>query len=314
MLFRSILLPEVPKYDISQKQEVTLTIPANCIEGAISSVQATEKLEILPTVKATISGDVVSSTVREKDIAAGGKTIVIELEDGSWVGDIADKRNTLIDGLKIVSVSGKEVGENTTQWPKVVTALEDPANPNPIVRNSSKKITITLPKVSDFNLGTNYETIKLEIPKELIEGATSNVVATPTFTIYPNIMQVKGKVAGGNDTITMIAPDNKEVKEDKNTWIIDVTNGTLKEEITADDLIIVGLSRGLKADAKKEDENKISISISGRASSPINTKQTVKIRIKGNAVTEPNSIDSNDINVYIKQGEAKDLRDRKSVV
>lgn len=300
----TMLLPEVPKYNISQKQEVTLTIPANCIEGAISSVQATEKLEILPTVKATISGDVVSSTVREKDIKIGGKTIVIELEDGSWIGNIADNADTLFGEFKVVS----EVGEDTdTQWSKVVNALTESTNPKTIVRNSSKKITITLPKV-DIDLGTNYETIKLEIPKDLIEGATSNVVAIPTFTIHPNIMQVKGEAVEENNTITMIAPDNKEVKEDKNTWIINVTNGTLKEEITANDLIIAGLPRGLKADIEKvEGENKISISISGRASSSINTKQTVKIRIKGNAVTELNTIDSNDINVYIEQGTAKDL-------
>lgn|GEM_PF-6502917 len=291
----TILLPEVIKYDIAEKQGVTLTIPANCIDGAKNPVKTTGDLVIMPTVKATISGDVVSKTIRNEDIVSGGSTIIIELADGSWKSDIP--KDNLIGGFSIVGKSGD------TEWSNITNAIED----KHIVRNSSKKITITLPKVSGFNLKTGSETIKLTIPKELVEGATSDVVATPTFTLYPDRLQVKGNVAHGKDTITMIAPDNKEVKEDSNTWTIEVTEGTLKEEITINDLIIAGLPRGLKAEAKKDNDKQIEISISGIASSSVASDQVVKIKIKGNAVTNLNSIDSDDIEVNIKTGEALNL-------
>lgn len=290
----TILLPEVIKYDIGEKQEITLTIPASCIEGAINSVVATGNLVIMPTVKATISGDVVAKTIRNANIVAGGSTIVIELADGSWVMDIS--KDKLISGFSVVGEGGD------TEWRKIAGAIGD----EHIVRNSSKKVTIALPAVG-VNLGTNKETIKLTIPKELVEGATSNVVATPTFTIYPDRLQVEGKAVEGKDTVTMMAPDNKEVKEVSNTWKLEVTKGTLKEEITTDDLIIAGLPRGLKTEAKKVDGNKIEISISGKASSSVSSDQVVNIRVKGSAITELNSIDSDDIKVNIKTGKAKEL-------
>ncbi len=67
----------------------------------------------------------------------------------------------------------------------------------------------------DVNFGTTEETIKLTIPKKLIEGAGENVVATPTFTLYPDVLQVKGKAL--EDRITMEAPDNKVPR--KKIWI-----------------------------------------------------------------------------------------------
>lgn len=289
----TILLPEVSKYDIREKQEISLTIPANCIDGATSSVKVNETLNILPTVKATISGDVVSSIVREKDIVAGGKTIVIEIQDGSLESTI--DRDKLIGGFKVV--------DTDNNWNKIASKIDT----SHIVRNSSKKVTITLPKISDFTMGTNKETIKLEIPKELIEGATSDVIATPAFSIYPDIIQIDGKAVEHNDSISMIAPDQREIKKDKNTWTLEITNSTLKDEITNNDIAIIGLPTGLKGEVKRIDDKHISITVSGVANTSLKEKQTVKIRIKGSAVVELNSLDSKDIDVFIEPGIAKSL-------
>ena len=112
-------LPKVEEYDISEEQQITLIIPPSCIKGAKNSVKADGAITIKPIIEATIKGDVVTSTVRQKDIKAGGKNIVIELGDGNWVGDIEDKKNVLFDCFKVIDKYGNMVTEET-QWSKVV--------------------------------------------------------------------------------------------------------------------------------------------------------------------------------------------------
>lgn len=291
-----ISLPEAKGYDINEEQTITLTIPAEAIKDAINPIKASGNIVIKPTVKATISGDVVKSTVREKDIKAGGKTIVIELEDGDWVVDIDS--DALISGFKVVGV---DEGEDTN-WNKIAEKITS----SHIVRNSSKKLTITLPKVENVDFGVNKETISLTIPKNLVQGAEENIVATPTFTLYPNILQVVGEAI--ENTVYLEAPDGKVPRTIKDTWKIKVTTGTLKEDITNNDIVVAGLPRGLKANVENVDvnENTITIKVSGTAATKIE-EATVSIRIKGTAVEELNSIDSEDIKVFLKLSEPKVL-------
>ncbi|WP_077369451.1 hypothetical protein [Anaerosalibacter sp. Marseille-P3206] len=302
----SFFLPMTEKYDISEDQEITLTIPATCVTGARNNIDVKGNIIIKPIVEATIKGDVVSSIVRQKDLKAGGKSIIIELGDGEWIGDIADKKDTLFDCFKVIGEDGKVV-TTTTEWSKIVGKLKSSSEPNTIIRNSSKMVTITLPEVMDVDLGTSYETIKLTIPKDkgLILGATSDIVAMPTFKIYPDILKVEGKVVDEKNTVTMMAPDYRIVETDKDTWIIDVNPGTLKDDIDNNDVVITGLPRGLKSNVSKvEDKNQIRIKISDTASSTLANDTEVKIKIKGTAVTEPNSIDSDDIVCMLVKGES----------
>ena len=190
--------------------------------------------------------------------------------------------------------------------------LKASTEPKTIVRNSSKMITITMPKVSEFDLDTKHETIKLTIPKDkgLIIGATSDIVAMPIFTIYPDILQVSGRAV--RDTISLMAPDYKMVEENKDTWIIEVESGTLKDSIDNNDVIISGLPRGLKADiSNAQYKNQIEIRISGTASSALTDNTEVKVRIKGTAVKEPNSVDSEDMVFNLIRGGSliDDLKD-----
>lgn len=288
----TISFPETKDYDIVEEQKITLTIPPEAIKGAINPIKASGTITIKPTVKATISGDVVKNTIRQKDIITGGNTIVIELADGNWEGNI--DKDKLISGF-----------QGGSGWDKIAKAIND----NHVVRNSSKKVTITLPPVN-VDFGTTKETVKLTIPKELIENAEEDVIAVPMFTLHPDILKVEGKVADGKDTVTMQAPDGKTVRPGMDTWVIEVTNSNLKEDLTDKDITITGLPSGLKTTVKRLDDKKMEIKVSGTSSNPID-KITIRIKIKGSAVAEQGSMDSNDIEVKIEKSVPMDLENVK---
>lgn len=71
----------------------------------------------------------------------------------------------------------------------------------------------------------------------------------------------------------------------------------IEGQITNNDIAIIGLPTGLKGEVKRIDDKQISITVSGVANTSLKERQTVKIRIKGSAVTELNSVDSKDIDV-----------------
>ena len=288
----TISLPEVKNYDITQDQIITLTIPAIAIENAINPIEAEGSITIKPTIRATIAGDVVDSIVRENDIKAGGKTIVIELEDGDWKVDI--DKNDLINGFEVVG---------TDQQKAIWNAIAGQIKAENIVRNSSKKVTITLPSV-DVDFGVEKVTLSLTIPSSLIQDAEDDVTAVNTFTLYPNVLQVLGEAV--EDTVYLEAPDGRAPRNGMDVWKIRVDVGSLKANISNGDIVVAGLPRGLRADVDgvNLDSNTITIRVSGTASSKID-EERVSIRIKGTAVEEPNSMDSEDIVVTLKLSESK---------
>ena len=287
----TISLPETKDYDITKDQEITLTVPAITIEGATNPIDASGEITIKPTVKATISGDVVNSVVREGDIKAGGKTIVVELKDGDWAEDVSS------------IVSGFSGGDN---WGKIAGQIK---NKN-IVRNSSKKLTITLPKVSGVSFGVDKEIVSLTIPQKLVQGANTDIVATPKFTLYPNVLQVAGEAV--ENTVYLEAPDGRAPLKDKDIWKIKVNTGTLKSNITDKDIVVSGLPRGLKANVVGVDteNNIITIKVSGTAAAKVDNME-VNIKIKGSAVEEPNSLDSENIKLNLEMNDSKVLDDVK---
>lgn len=283
----TILLPQTLDYDIKEEQKISLVIPPEAIDGALNSITATGTITIKPTISATISGDVVNSIVRQSDIKAGGKTIVVELADGIWADDV----NGIINGF-----SG---GEN---WDLIADKVRTSGT---ITRNSGTKITITLPMV-DVDFDINSEVISLKIPKSLIQDTTGDVVASPHFTLYPDILKVEGEAIkdelDGDIPVVLMAPDYRVVDAKSDTWIIDVTSGTLKSTINNSDVIITGLPKGLVATVSKVDSTKIGIKISGTASTTLSNNIEIKVKVKGTAVTEPNSIDSNEIGFKLIKG------------
>lgn len=282
-------LPKTVGYDISEDQSISLEIPPEAIDGAINPIEANGNIIIKPTITANISGDVVDNIVREKDLVDGGVEIVVTLLDGNWIGNI--NKDDLIDGF----------GDDTnTNWDKIKTEYKTNGK---FTRNSSKEVTLTLPPVDTVDLGNSKEDISLVIPKELIQGASIDVVATPIFSIYPNILKVGGQAVGSSDEVSLLAPDYRIVDDSQNTWIIDIITGTLKDNINNEDVVISGLPRGLTATVTNGENNSIEINVSGTASTTLSGDNVaVKVKVKGSAVTEPNSIDSDEIQLNVVRG------------
>ncbi len=287
-------LAKSPEYDISTDQKISLKIQSQAIEGAINPIQSTGEITIKPTIKASISGDVTSRTIRERDLANGGVDIIIKLLDGNWVGSI--DKDMLINGFL-------EKNEDTldTNWEKIKASYR--AN-GKLIRNSSKELTLTLPAVTGLNLGNLREDISVNIPKQLIQGANIDVGASPMFSIYPDILKIEAKSNIGQDTVTMQAPDGKEILKDHNTWQIQLTNSTFIDTLTNKDIVIANLPNGLKYNVERVSDTRLNIKLSGVASTPITDIINISVIIKGSAVKENNSEDSQSINLKIKVNEA----------
>ena len=300
----TIYLPQTSGYDIATEQQITLTVPAIALTGGQRPVTAAGGMVIKPTISAALSGTALQPPLVESDIRSGGKTLVVDLADGNWVGNVATDstlRNAVFDGLQVVGT------ENLAQWAKAVTELK---NTGALVRTSGTRITITLPPVADYGLNYVKQTIRLVIPKEAVEGAQGDIIAGPTFTVLPDTLQVSA--AAAVDSIFMAAPAQKTPRSDQNYWLLTVDRGTLKETITLSDLVISGLPQGITAAATKIGSQQIRITLSGTAASAIANPLTPTVRIKGSAVTEPGSMDSGEIPLKLEPGSSL-LEDLKNV-
>ncbi|MEW9121932.1 MAG: hypothetical protein AB2421_04400 [Thermotaleaceae bacterium] len=291
----TIHLPQTLGYDIATEQIISITLPGSALEGGLSPVQVSGTLTIKPTIGATLSGTLLTAPTREGDIKTGGKTMVIDLTDGTWVGDVATNlhiREKIFEGMVPTSEA------DAAGWNKVVDALK--ATASAITRNTGSRITITFPAVADYTLTSGVQSIRMTLPPEAVVDNENPIVASPSFSIMPNILQVAATAT--DSTVTMAAPENRVVRSSDNSWTLKITMGTLKTSIAASDLIFTGLPQGLTANAVKQDTDSIVITLSGTASTAIGADTTVKVRIKGNAVTEADALNSEEISLGIARG------------
>ncbi|MFZ5644842.1 MAG: S-layer homology domain-containing protein [Bacillota bacterium] len=93
-----------------------------------------------------------------------------------------------------------------------------------------------------------------------------------------------------DDAVTM-ASGNYNVSGD-NKFVLTISNATVSGTVYEGDLIITGLPSGLTATAVKGTGNDIEITVSGTASSPVNSTINVDIVVKASAVTEGGMTDS----------------------
>lgn len=266
-------------YDISEEQRISLTIPARAIKGALNPIEATGNIVIKPTIDAKISGTVVNN-IRQSEINSGDATIVIDIVDSKWIDNIETEENK-----KALLAGFVGNGGNDSSWNDLKAKIE----PKNVVLKGSQKIEITIPK-NDVKFDTP-ETITLTIPKDLVEDAQEVIVANPSFTIYPDILPVKGTVDKDKEVI-LEAPNYVNALEGKDTWELTLDGATFKEEFSAQrDLIITDLPTGLKLDINKEDNSKLSIKLIGKSSKSL-SDGSIGLVIKASAVDGTNYSDS----------------------
>lgn len=293
-----IRLPATEGYNIFEEQKISLVVPFEAVKGAINPIVATGSVTIKPTLEVNISGTVVSEVIREKDIKDGGATVVLTLKDASWAMAVKEiLENSFVEGVA-------EINQPNTNWAKIKAAIIE--KPNSVVVTNENVVTITLPKVAGVIYGSDKETISLTIDKKFIPGADTEVEATPRFTIYPNVLKVETKLVDEENKVIMQAHDNKIPLASDDTWNVKLTNSTFKDIITDKDVTIIGMPAGLKPVITRISPSELDIKMTGIASSSL-VNGNVRLVIKGTAVTELNSIDSNELSLPYIKGTPMDL-------
>ncbi len=239
-------------YDITSSQEISLTIPAELIKGANKAVAATNTIKIAANALVQVSlQSETGSTLANfgvGDIRLGKKKIVLTLPNGEFAADVAtsaEKRNAIFDGLVAAN--------NPSQWASVIAELKNAQIPA-INRNSSSKITITLPAVTGYTIST-IETISVTVPCKTISdspilvGAINNAVAATQINIYPNVqVTLAGTLLSGQLS-------ERDIAEGKKTLTITLQDGQWATDITSQqkrELLFAGLVAASSTDQWKK--------------------------------------------------------------
>jgi len=155
----------------------------------------------------TLTGTVIGSD--ESDIVTGGKTVVLTVDNDTWVAAGAPfdaVRQDIIDGLD--SASSETFGWNAEVRDKeVVTA---------VTRTSDTVVTVTLSASASYGINAN-ETITATLPVSALVKAIVPVITTPTF-IVANLASTSAL------TGTAIGSDESDIVTGGNTVILTLTN------------------------------------------------------------------------------------------
>lgn len=196
--------------------------------------------------------------------------------------------------------------KNTASWHDVDIILELNGNSLLGLRNDSHLL------ISGDNYSIDGSTVT--IAKEYL-ASLSNGKARIVFDVSTGIDPVLEieiidtreniKITGysyEDDIIRMEYPDNNTVSPVDNTWTLLITNGTVADDVSAEDLSITGLPQGLTASAAKQAGNRIMVTLTGRTVAPVSESMDVSIKVLASAVKEEGAIDSDNIGVIILSG------------
>ena len=171
----TITLDAQSGYDITADETITVTVPASALVTSSDPVVATPTFDItVLLVSAAVSGSI-TPLAAKGEIVSGGKTIIIDLTNDTWVADdgtFAAQRQNIING--ITSAQSEKTGWNNE--------VRDKQGVTGVVRTSDTKVTITLDAQPGYEISAN-ETITVTIPASALVTSGSDIVATPTFDI-----------------------------------------------------------------------------------------------------------------------------------
>jgi len=246
---------------------------------------------LVPTAAVTGTAEPTST---ETQITAGGRTIIIDLTDDTWVASGATFnaiRQDIIDGLD--SAQSEALGWNAEVRDKeVVTA---------VVRNNDTTVTITLTAQPGYDI-TATETITVTVPASAVTSGEA-IVATPTFTVTSVAATA---VISGTATATI---DEADVVTGGKTIIITLANGswvaagaTFNAERQA---IIDGLdsaqveATGWNAEVRDNEvvgavvrtsQRVVTITLTAQAAYNISAQETITVTVPASAINEVGAI------------------------
>ena len=196
----------------------------NCIK-AYKEFKLDSTMIKLPNTSVALSGTLISGPVSEDNIRSGGKTLVITLNDGKWVDNVATNstlRNALFAGLNSSDTSNRKV---------LVDALTN-AGQACITRSADGTVvTITLPAVPGYDISKD-QTLTLTIPGNCLIGnkaitADQNISVRKTYSATLTGAFTEDDISTGSTKATI-----KITLNDGATWVTDIaTNATVKNAL-----------------------------------------------------------------------------------
>lgn len=280
----TITLSEATGYNITKTQEISLTIKPELIKNAIKAAVSVNKIIISADVIAQLDGTAVTQGLGEGNIRAGGKTIIITLTNGEFTADVAsdkEKRDAIFDGFKAALAPA--------MWSEVIAALKSAADSgvSVITRNTSKKLTIELPAVSDYDISLN-DTVSLTLPyktstgKEILVGAIKDVAVPTQLSITADTSaNLTGSIMSGTISETDIVAGNQNliVTLTDGQWVTDIaTNSTKRDALFA----------GLAASTETSEWAKVVAALKAAGQSAITRIDSDEIKITFPAVSNYN--------------------------
>ena len=107
-------------------------------------------------------------------------------------------------------------------------------------------------------------------------------------------------VANASDNVVSLNTGNLSINSANNTWVLEISNATVKDVVSNSDLTITNLPDGLTAVVRKGAENSLIVTVSGDLQTPLAEQLTVTIVVKATAVTQEGMANSDPIAVTIK--------------
>jgi hypothetical protein len=209
----TITLTAQPGYDITATETIEVTVPASALVTSGIPLTATPTFTVTSVAATAAITGTATATIDEDDVIAGGNTIIITLDNGSWVaagGTFDAQRQAIIDGLDSAQVEA--TGWNAEVRDKeVVTA---------VVRTSQKVVTITLTAQAAYDI-TAQETITVTVPASAINEVGA-IIGTPTFTVDFVVIPTTAALSG---TIVPLSIESQIVAGGR-TLIITLTDDT----------------------------------------------------------------------------------------
>ncbi|MFC5589092.1 hypothetical protein ACFPRA_09345 [Sporosarcina soli] len=179
----TIEIPKVEGYYLTANQKISLQAPHQLLvdDVDLNSVE----FEIKAKPKALISGTV-TPEVSQADIIKGGETIIVTLVNAKWDADIAKQtalREKLLNGFTF-----------DTAYKAVINAGAS------VVRTNDQVVTITLPPIVGFKIGSDTP---IAFNENSITANETLVSTTPkAFTITPVANQtatISGSITNSNE-------------------------------------------------------------------------------------------------------------------
>jgi hypothetical protein len=277
--------------DITVTGKATKGLTANTmvniyvLESAVSETSASPSAAIPVTINIgqfQITGDATSGGTDGSVSMIAPVNKSVDTTNNSWFINVS--KGTVKAGLTLADL--------TMSLPAGLTAVAEKGSGNTIL------ITVSGTTGSAIAAATNISVI-IKPSAVLDVGATAS--AAITVKLLPGTYQVTGS-ATGNDTVTMQGPARTTVSSVDSTWVLTVTQGTVKAGVGNSDITVTGLPAGLSFTATKGTGNTIIVIISGTTSTAVTADESPTIRIKGSAVTESGAQDSGPITVEVKAG------------